>query len=337
MSESSDAPSGSIPDPGIVAKDSPAPAAVRADTDAAPDATGGLGLRPVGRRSAREADAGRDDADADTDADADADADADVYADGADPDSVEAGESDAEGSGRRLRTWRRGGSSVRRWGWELLGWAVLALGAGVLGATAATEIVGGSFGATLSQLVLWVAFAVPVVVAFARSRPRGLLRFRPVDVLYAVVLGGMLRLIQGWLEMRAGGSGAWPTYPTLGGSLPSNWIFDQLLTAVVVGPVVEEFFFRGLVLVAMYSAVRRIAGRDVAMFASAIVSTALFVVAHALLTPLGWDAVVSLALVGLVASLLVLLTGRLWAAVLTHVIYNGLWVAMATVGTLLAA
>ena len=45
----------------------------------------------------------------------------------------------------------------------------------------------------------------------------------------------------------------------------------------------------------------------------------------------------SLALVGLTASLLVLLTGRLWPAVLAHVVYNGLWVAMATVGTLLAA
>ena len=240
-------------------------------------------------------------------------------------------------SSRPRRTWRQGGTSVRRWGWELLGWAVLALGAGVLGATLVAELVSGTMGTLLSQVGLWLAFAVPVVLAFTRSRPRGLLRFRPVDLLFALVLGGMLRLIQGWLEVRAGGSGAWPSYPSIGGSLPSSWFFDAFLTSVVIGPVLEEFFFRGLVLVALYTAVRRIAGREVAMFASAIVSSALFVVAHALLAPLAWDAVVSLALVGLVASLLVLLTGRLWAAVLTHVVYNGLWVALATVGTLLSA
>lgn len=238
---------------------------------------------------------------------------------------------------RPRRTWREGGTSVHRWGWEFVGWAVLALGIGVLGATGVTATMGGASAALIAQIVLWVAFAAVVVAAFARSVPRGLLRFRPVDLLFGLVLGGMLRLAQGWVQMRAGGDGGWPSYPSLGGSLPSSWFFDDLLADVVISPVVEEFFFRGLVLVAVYTAVRRLAGREVAMFASAIVSTGLFVVAHALLAPLSWDAVVSLALVGLVASLLVLLTGRLWPAVLVHVVYNGLWVAMATVGTLLAA
>ncbi|MFG6446497.1 CPBP family intramembrane glutamic endopeptidase [Microbacterium sp. P07] len=239
-------------------------------------------------------------------------------------------------SSRPRRTWRQGGTSVRRWGWELVGWAVLALGVGVLGATVATEVIGGDIGALLSQLILWGAFAVPVVLALARARPRGLLRFRPVDLLFGLVLGGMLRVAQGWFEVRAGGTGAWPSYPGVAGSLPGGWLFDEFLTGVVIAPVLEEFFFRGLVLVAVYTAVRRMAGREVAMFASAIASTALFVIAHTLLAPLAWDAVVSLTLVGLVASLLVLLTGRLWAAVVTHVVYNGLWIAMATIGSLLA-
>jgi membrane protease YdiL (CAAX protease family) len=242
-----------------------------------------------------------------------------------------------DGSSRPRRTWREGGTSVQRWGWELVGWAVLALGIGVLGATGVTEIIGGGSAPLLAQVVLWVAFAAAVVAAFVRSVPRGLLRFRPVDLLFGLVLGGMLRLVQGWLEMRAGGDGGWPSYPSLGGSLPSSWLFDDLLSDVVISPVLEELFFRGLVLVAVYTAVRRLAGREVAMFAAAIVSTGLFVVAHALLAPLAWDAVASLALVGLTASLLVLLTGRLWPAVLAHVVYNGLWVAMATLGTLLAA
>ncbi|MFG6404076.1 CPBP family intramembrane glutamic endopeptidase [Microbacterium sp. P04] len=323
MSESSHAPSGSIPSPGNAVEDSP-PLSPESGLVAA----GGLGLRRP-----RETDDGLGDGDV-VEADS-READDDLADDADDSGDEESGE--RRGSGRRRRSWRRGGSSVKRWGWELFGWAVLALGVGTLGSAAATELVGGTLGALLSQLVIWLAFAAPVVLAFARSRPRGLLNFRPVDLLYAVVLGGMLRFAQGWLELRAGGNGAWPSYPSLGGSLPSGYLFEELLTPVVIAPVLEEFFFRGLVLVAVYSAVRRIAGRDVAMFAAAIVSTALFIVAHALVAPLAWDAVVSLALLGLVASLLVLFTGRIWAAVLTHVVYNGIWVALATVGTLLSA
>lgn len=235
------------------------------------------------------------------------------------------------------REWRVGGTSTQRWGWELVGWSVLLLGAGVLGSATLALFVGGEAGSILSRLALWVALAAAIVLAFARSRPRGLLRFRPIDLLWGLVLGVALRLVQGWLEIAAGGSGAWPVYPSLAGQLPSGWWFDQLLTGVVAAPVLEELFFRGVVLVAVYTAVRRIAGRGVAVATSAIASTGLFVLAHAVLGALTWDAVLSLGLLGLVASGLVLLTGRVWPAVLAHVVYNGTWIALATVGTLLSA
>ncbi|MGP3535768.1 CPBP family intramembrane glutamic endopeptidase [Microbacterium sp. RD1] len=238
-------------------------------------------------------------------------------------------------SPRRRRTWLEGGTSVQHWGWELLGWAVLGLGAGLVGAAALNEFVAAPLGAPLSLVVVWVAFAVPVIFAFARSRPRMLLTFRAVDVLYGVALGLILRVVQGWLEMAAGGDGAWPSYPSIGGALPGDWLFEQLLGAVVIAPVLEEFFFRGLVLVAVYTGVRRLAGRGMAGFAAVLVSTGLFVLAHALLAPIPWDAALALGLVGIVNSLLVLLTGRIWGAVLVHVVYNGIWVALATIGTLM--
>lgn len=224
---------------------------------------------------------------------------------------------------------------MQRWGWEMLGWAVLALGAGMVAAAALNEFVPQPLGSTLSLLVLWVAFAVPVIVAFTRSCPRALLRFRPLDLLYGIALGILLRLGQGWIELAAGGTGEWPSYPSAGGALPSGWFFEEVLGATLIAPVLEEFFFRGLVLVAVYTAVRRIAGRGTAAFAAVLVSTGLFVLAHALLVPIPWDDAVALALVGVVNSLLVLFTARIWAAVLAHVVYNGLWVALATVGTAL--
>src|SRR3546814_5845544 len=70
----------------------------------------------------------------------------------------------------------------------MLGWAVLGLGAGMVASAAINEFVPQPLGSTLSLLVLWLAFALPVVFAFARSRPRALLRFRPLDLLYGIAL-----------------------------------------------------------------------------------------------------------------------------------------------------
>src|SRR3546814_4786840 len=70
------------------------------------------------------------------------------------------------------------------------------------------------------------------VFAFARSRPRALLRFRPLDLLYGIALGILLRLTQGWIDALAGGTGAWPTYSSSGGALPPGWFFDELLAEI---------------------------------------------------------------------------------------------------------
>jgi uncharacterized protein len=234
---------------------------------------------------------------------------------------------------RKHRSWRWGGSSVRRWNWGMVGWAVLALGAGILAGGAAAQFIGGEPGAILSSLALWIAMAAPVVVALRISVPRGLLRFRPVDLVFALGFGLLLRLAQGWLET-AGGFRGFPSYLIVDGRLPGGWWFTEALAPVVIAPVVEEFFFHGLVLVAIYVAVLR-ASRDrtIAGVAAVALSTGLFVLAHAVVAPVAWYAAVALLLVGLVNGLLVVLTGRLWPAILTHVVYNGSYVVLALVGT----
>jgi len=50
---------------------------------------------------------------------------------------------------------------------------------------------------------------------------------------------------------------------------------------------------------------------------------------------LGVDEVISLSLLGLVCGLLVMLTGRIWPAILVHVVYNGTFVVLALAGTYL--
>ena len=64
-------------------------------------------------------------------------------------------------------------------------------------------------------------------------------------------------------------------------------------------------------------------GRLTAGLVALLVSTGLFVLVHGLdRSTLAAGCVLSLALLGLVCGLLVLLTGRIWGAVLVHVVFN---------------
>ncbi|GAA1687219.1 hypothetical protein GCM10009808_00280 [Microbacterium sediminicola] len=242
------------------------------------------------------------------------------------------------GQSRRQRTethtWRSGGSTVARWEWDLVGWAVVLLGAGILFATLAEQTIGGTTGSSVAMLALWGGMLAAIIVAFVRSRPRGLLRFHPLDLVYGLGFGILLRLTQGWLETATTGSAAWPSYATLDGALPANFWFDGVLVPVVGAPLLEEFFFHAVLLVAIYTAMRRRSGtRAWGWFVALVVTTLLFVGSHAAFATLPSYEIASLGLVGLVCGGLVLSTARIWGAVIAHVVYNGMWVAMAVVGT----
>ena len=103
----------------------------------------------------------------------------------------------------------------------------------------------------------------------------------------------------------------------------------------------RKFFFRGLLLVVIFTLVRRFAGNDAAGvglggFIAVVASAGLFVVAHYLTGSLSVDVAASLTLVGLVCGALVVLTGRIWPAVIVHVMYNGAGVLLMVAGTVLS-
>lgn len=239
---------------------------------------------------------------------------------------------------RAPRVWLQGGTTTLPWGWMLLGWSLVSLGAGVLIATTAGALVGGALGGWIAQIVLWVAMLAPVVYAFSRSVPRGLLRFRWTDLLFGLVLGVALRIASGWLDEAAAGTTAWPALASTDGSLAGvDWLGDVLLPALVA-PVVEELFFHAVLLVALYTVFRRLTrSHAIAGVGAALVSTGLFVMLHQLTGSLGatWAAAASVALVGVTGAALVLVTGRLWGAVIAHIVFNASAVLLALVGTLL--
>jgi len=214
----------------------------------------------------------------------------------------------------------------------LLAWALVSLGVGVLAGFAVLRIwPDAAWAGPASTLVLWAAMLVPVGLAFRRSRPVGLLRLRPVDLLFGLTLGLLLRLVQGWL---AGPDAGFPSFATVDGALPPTWWLTEALPAALVAPVVEEFFFRAVLVVAVYSLLRRVSGGAAAGVAAALVSTAVFVVMHTIGGAVGVGDIVAVAALGLTCALLVLLTGRIWAAVLTHIVYNTTWLLLGLVGTL---
>ena len=223
---------------------------------------------------------------------------------------------------------------MRPWRSLVLAVALLSVGVAVLLGTVLTLVL-PSWGGLAATAVLWLGMLVPIVWALWRSRPAGLLRFGFLDLLWGIGLGLILRMVQGWLSVAAGGSGALPSYPSIGGSLPSGWLFSDVVAPVVIAPVIEEFFFRAVVLVSVYTLLRRPVGKLMAGVTAVVVSAALFVMLHSLSGALTVDGVITLGLLGLVCGSLVMLTGRIWPAVLTHVVYNGTYVVLALAGTYL--
>ncbi|RLK47965.1 CPBP family intramembrane glutamic endopeptidase [Microbacterium telephonicum] len=225
----------------------------------------------------------------------------------------------------RRNDWRLGGSTVTRWREKLLAIALLSLGAGVV----LGDLVGVAV-PLLGQVVLWVSMLVPVVLALVWSRPVGLLRFRAIDLLWGVGLGLLVWMIQGWT---AGREVEFPSLVRIDGALPTGWWFTDLIAPVLIAPVVEEFFFHGVLLVAFYAWLRRPLGGFTAGLTALLVTAAVFVVLHTALAPGAVSDVIALAVLALTTGLAVLLTGRIWTAVLVHIVYNVLGAGLLLVGT----
>ncbi|MGX5773023.1 CPBP family intramembrane glutamic endopeptidase [Microbacterium trichothecenolyticum] len=253
---------------------------------------------------------------------------ADAPAEGTPADEVAAPRRSRRSAHEARTDWRLGGRTVYRWREGLLAVALISLGAGVLLGALVAAVWDSPWAAASATVIVWIGMLLPIAWAVTRSRPIGLLRLRALDVLYGLVLGALLRTTQGWLEGLDGTPALLPTLVQVDGSLPLSTVVFDVVAPVVVAPVVEEFVFRGVLLVALYTVLRRPFGKFAAGLAAALVSTALFVLMHGISSVGDVSGVVSLSLLGMVCALLVLLTGRIWAAVLVHAVYNASYVAL---------
>lgn len=220
-----------------------------------------------------------------------------------------------------------GGRAINRWDLRVLVVALTGLGMGIVGGTLAAHV-SAPHPSTSSTAVLWLGLVAAVLYAFLRSRPANLLTLKPQDFLWGVGLGVALRLVQGIAS--GANSTSFPSAETSLGFGAST------LMAGALGPVVEELFFRGVVLVVVYQLLRRSIGAASAGASAALFSTATFVLTHAAFQTITLVDGLGLFLLSMTCSGIVLLTGRLWGAVLAHVVYNAVFLAVGFLGSFLA-
>jgi membrane protease YdiL (CAAX protease family) len=184
-----------------------------------------------------------------------------------------------------------------------------------------------------STLSLWSVLVAGLFFAFRRASPNGLLRFRPYDLLLGAVVGLLLRLVQGLTS--GANAGPFPTLFEPDGTLTPLWWFTYSLPTGLIGPTVEELFFRGLILVSVYQLGRLRWGPLAAGVSASLASAGSFVLFHAVFAPPSLQGAVQLLVVGVTCAALVLLTGRIWGALFCHVMYNVTFLAIAMIGTIL--
>lgn len=159
---------------------------------------------------------------------------------------------------------------------------LLCAGLGLVGAGAAGWL-SGSRTSVLSTVALWGGLSAAVLFAFIRARPSGLLRLKSIDLLWGIGLGLTLRLIAGALT---GANSS--TFPSAGGPAAVStldWWVTFALPAGLVGPLLEEFFFRAVLLVVIYQLLRRAVGALAAGVSALLFTMAAFLVLHALFSP----------------------------------------------------
>lgn len=183
-----------------------------------------------------------------------------------------------------------------------------------------------------SYVLVWTVLLAAITVALFR-RPRlgpGTNRVWPIrftftwmDVLVGAFVGLLLRAVIIVVELTTFG------YVSSSSSMfavPHDllWIATAVIAPAVVAPVVEELFFRGLVLPA-------IGINWIGIVASSIIFSAVHL-AHGfnLLTA------VSTLIVGIVLGLLAVRTGRLGAGITAHIVYNASLIAVSELGGLVS-
>jgi len=201
---------------------------------------------------------------------------------------------------------------------------------------------GGPAVLVLGGLPIWIALFGTAIWACRRHGVGSLvvdlgLRFRWSDLWIGLAVGIGLRLAIGvWAQViaRTVHENPGSNLPELGGTGVGSgfWLVVNVLAIVLVGPVIEEIFFRGLALRSALATLLRRSDRprlvrpEYRLRYAAMISAALFSALHLGEVPTLASALVllpGLFFAGWVMARLTLWRQRLGPAIVTHVVFNG--------------
>jgi membrane protease YdiL (CAAX protease family) len=227
--------------------------------------------------------------------------------------------------------------------WDVL-YAALALAAVVIASSVVGDVLLRSPGVpplvsvVVSYLVIWVPLLAAVVFATVGLGRAGALRrlglrLRPLDLLWGVGIGLVARVLDALVNLGVVGSTGLEPVPTIDGGPAVGVLVVTVLARVLLAPVVEEVFFRGLLqrsTARLLSTPTRLDAWGASVMA-VITTSLVFALMHVLVgsfSPAGLlVTLVSTTVFGLLVGTLAARTGRIGGAIVAHVVFNGLAVA----------
>ncbi|GAA4174839.1 CPBP family intramembrane glutamic endopeptidase [Gryllotalpicola koreensis] len=196
-----------------------------------------------------------------------------------------------------------------------LAWAVAALiVAVVLALTFPAWRYSVSYAWSLSANYLLTWGPLVVALAFTAAFWRRFLAFRPTDIYLGIMVGVVARAVGIIVQYLI--SGRMPGGNLILGGVSGIYIFTAVIAPVVLAPLIEEPFFRGL----LQGSLDRVIGPWPALIATSVVFTLVHTIAE------GWSVtlIVTLLVYALLAGYVTQQTKRLAPAIIGHAAFNGL-------------
>ena len=238
--------------------------------------------------------------------------------------------SSRRGQPRRSQSdWRISGRSVPLCEGGVLAAGLLSCGIAII----ASGLVGQSqlpWAPSFAVIVLWAGLMLSVAVSFRREVPAGLLRFATRDIIWGLSLGLTLRVVQGAIS--SANTTPFPSTPDEVATQGKGAALSFIVSSALISPIVEEFFFRGLILVCVWQILIRSLNLVIAGAISLTISTLAFMALHLIFAPLSEAQLTQLALVGVLCGVCTVATGRVWGAVLAHLVYNASFLGLLALG-----